>query len=196
MFISYIMKKSVKKKVAKVKRKAKKEFKMNIPNTLSILRVLLMFLLVYLIIIDYNYNVVGLIFIIAAATDFFDGFFARRLNQKTAIGARLDQVVDRIFMVPIVIALLFVFYHENILLFYLLILCLSREIIASPGVAIRMVWERDSYKVKYIGKITTFVQSIAVAVIIFRFDWAIYPAILTGIVGVISGIDYLRDSVV
>lgn len=189
------MKTKTKKKIVKVGREAKKEFILNVPNTLSIIRVLLMFLIVYWIIAGFNYIIVGVIFIIAATTDFFDGFFARRWKQTTRIGARLDQVVDRIFMVPIVIVLLFIFYKQNMLFFYALILCLAREIVGAPGIAIRMVRSKDSYKVKYIGKVTTAVQSIAVAAIIFRFDWAIYLAVLTAIVGVIAGIDYLRDSV-
>ena len=53
---------------------------------------------------------------------------------------------------------------------------------------------KDPYKVRYIGKVTTFIQSIALGAIILQVNWAIYLAVLTCIVGVVAGFDYLRYS--
>lgn len=178
----------------------KKEVFFNVPNTLTLLRLIFAFIIIYLIWMGYNYIFILLIFAIAAITDFFDGFFARRLNQKTKIGARLDQVIDRVFMVPIVLFLLFKFYQTDLNLAYLLLICLSREIIGSSGFMIRIIRNTDPYKVKYIGKVTTFIQSFAVGAIILTKEipqlsiaaWIL--GIATGLVGILAGIDYLKDS--
>ena len=137
-----------------------------------------------------------IVFGVAAVSDWFDGFFARRLNQKTSIGARMDQVIDRIFTILIVGALLFYVYSKmpNRHFIVLLVLISSREIIGLPAFLIRLIRGRDAYAVKYIGKITTFVQSIALGFIILGVSWGIYPAAITCILGIVSGFDYLKDS--
>ena len=185
-----------------MKQEVKNEFILNVPNTLTLSRLVLAFIVIYLLVIDYpsNFMFVGVIFIIAAVTDWFDGFFARKLNQKSELGARLDQVIDRVFMIPIVLVLLFKFYFINQNLAFLLIICLSREIVGTPGLIIRLIRNTDAYKVKYIGKVVTFIQSIAIILLIFRFDNVIYfwltvaVAIATGILGIVAGFDYLKDS--
>ena len=103
-------------------------------------------------------------------------------------------------MIPIIIVLLYKFYSIDQNLAFLLAACLSREIVGTPGLVIRMIRNTDAYRVKYIGKVVTFVQSIAIILIIFRFDNVIYfwitvlAAIATGLLGIIAGFDYLRDS--
>ncbi|MBI2629182.1 CDP-alcohol phosphatidyltransferase family protein [Candidatus Pacearchaeota archaeon] len=180
----------------------KNNFIWNVPNTLTLSRLVFTFILIYLILFGYpgNFILVGVLFMIAAVTDWFDGFFARKLNQKSELGARLDQVIDRVFMIPIIIVLLYKFYFIDQNLAFLLAACLSREIVGTPGLVIRMIRNTDAYKVKYIGKVVTFVQSIAIILIIFRFDNVIYfwltviAAIATGLLGIVAGFDYLRDS--
>ncbi|MBS3092695.1 CDP-alcohol phosphatidyltransferase family protein [Candidatus Pacearchaeota archaeon] len=184
------------------KEEQKKGFIWNVPNALTLSRLVFTFILIYLILFGYpeNFMLVGVLFVIAAVTDWFDGFFARKLNQKSELGARLDQVIDRVFMIPIIIVLLYKFYSIDQNLAFLLAACLSREIVGTPGLVIRMIRNTDAYRVKYIGKVVTFVQSIAIILIIFRFDNVIYfwitvlAAIATGLLGIIAGFDYLRDS--
>ena len=181
------------------KEEQKKGFIWNVPNALTLSRLVFTFILIYLILFGYpeNFMLVGVLFVIA---DWFDGFFARKLNQKSELGARLDQVIDRVFMIPIIIVLLYKFYSIDQNLAFLLAACLSREIVGTPGLVIRMIRNTDAYRVKYIGKVVTFVQSIAIILIIFRFDNVIYfwitvlAAIATGLLGIIAGFDYLRDS--
>ncbi len=192
----------VKKGVKIDKVENKNSFIWNVPNILTLSRLVFTFILIYLILVDYprNFIIVGVIFAIAAVTDWFDGFFARKLNQKSEIGARLDQVIDRVFMIPIIIVLLYKFYSIDPNLAFLLVACLSREIVGTPGLVIRMIRNTDAYKVKYIGKVVTFIQSVAIILIIFRFDNIIYfwvtvlAGIATGLLGIVAGFDYLRDS--
>jgi len=184
---------------AKTKKEIKGEIFFNLANSFSILRLLLTFVIVYMLFNDYSRFSIGIVFIIAAATDWFDGFFARKLNQTTKLGARLDQVMDRIFTIIIAAALLifFVMTGERIMLIFLV---LAREIIATPGFVLRLIKDKDAYGVRYIGKVTTFIQSTSLAIIIlnirwFSLDWPLYSAIATCIVGVIAGFDYLGDSI-
>lgn len=175
------------------------EIFLNIPNSLSLLRVILTFVFVYMLFSGYSKWILIIVFAIAALTDWFDGFFARKLNQKTKIGARLDQVTDRVFTIAVVIALIIYAFinnmqnnHQNVLL--LLFLVCSREIVSIPGVLIAVVRGKDLYKVKYIGKLTTFVQGFALGAIILGVPWAVYLAVPTCIIGIIAGFDYLRYS--
>ena len=91
-----------------------KEIFLNIPNSLTLLRLILTFVFIYLLFMNYSKLILIIVFIIAALTDWFDGFFARKLNQKTKIGARLDQLVDRVFTISIVLALIiYVLYNQT-----------------------------------------------------------------------------------
>lgn len=70
----------------------------NVPNLLSISRILLVPLLVVVLLTKFEgKEFVGLgVFLLAAATDFLDGFLARRKQQTTSLGKLLDPAADKI----------------------------------------------------------------------------------------------------
>lgn len=173
-----------------------KEVFLNIPNLITLLRLALTFIFVYMLIMNFPKIHVLIIFIIAALTDWFDGFLAKKLNQKTKIGAKMDQIVDRIFTILIIVSLIFYFYQHNKLdtRLLLLLLIVSREIISTPGVIINLMRSKSLYKVNYFGRLTTFCQAIAISAIILQLTWAIYLVIPTAIIGMLAAIDYLRYS--
>src|SRR5712691_3809704 len=72
----------------------------NVPNSLTLLRIFLVpFLVVVLLTKFYGREYVGLtIFLVAAVTDFFDGWIARRSNKITRLGALLDPIADKLLM--------------------------------------------------------------------------------------------------
>jgi CDP-diacylglycerol---glycerol-3-phosphate 3-phosphatidyltransferase len=72
----------------------------NLPNALTLLRIFLVpFLVVVLLTKFTGREFVGLaIFLVAAVTDFFDGWVARRRNQTTRMGALLDPIADKLLM--------------------------------------------------------------------------------------------------
>ena len=75
-----------------------------IPNALSVLRLLLV--PVFLILLLEEQNVAALLVLIfASASDWFDGFLARKLNQVTKLGARLDPAADRLYIFATLIGL-------------------------------------------------------------------------------------------
>ena len=187
-----------KKKIKEISNEVKKEVLFNVPNSLTLLRILLAFLFVYMLFSDYSKINLAIVFIAAAITDFLDGYLARKLKQTTTIGARLDQVIDRVFTVIIVLALIIYFIIEPVSIgnkgILYLFLITSREIIGLPGFSIRIIREKDAYKVRYIEKVTTFVQSVTIAAIILNVSFAVYFVMITFIIGLISGFDYLKDS--
>ena len=187
----------------------RQEIKVNVPNIITLLRLVFAFVFVYMLFSNYNNIALTIIFAIAALTDFFDGFFARRLNQKSKFGALFDQIVDRIFTGIIVISLIIylIVYRkavDNIFLFsaanpfLLLFLTISREIIGFPGVIIGLVRKKPVYHVKYIGKLTTFFQSIALGAIILNMFpiLTIILSMLTCLLGILAGFDYLKHSII
>jgi len=79
----------------------------NIPNTLTLMRIGLVpvFVLFFYMQADWTNVAAALVFLLAAVTDWFDGYLARRLNQTSAFGAFLDPVADK-FMVAVALVLL------------------------------------------------------------------------------------------
>lgn len=77
---------------------------LTIPNALSVLRLLLV--PVFLVLLLDEQNVAALLVLIfASASDWFDGFLARKLNQVTKLGARLDPAADRLYIFATLIGL-------------------------------------------------------------------------------------------
>lgn len=82
---------------------------MNLPNKLSILRMILVpvFATVFFIeAIPYNYVISAVIFAIAAATDFLDGHIARKYNLVTNFGKFIDPIADKALVATSIIVLI------------------------------------------------------------------------------------------
>ncbi|MBR9704743.1 CDP-alcohol phosphatidyltransferase family protein [Candidatus Pacearchaeota archaeon] len=197
--------KEIEKEIISAPDEIKKEILFNVPNTITILRLVFVFVFVYMLFLDFpRLQILG-VFIFAAVTDWFDGFFARRLKQTTKFGAKLDQVTDRIFTGIIVIAIIIyltsraetginIFTSGGNNAFLLIFLSVSREIVGAPGVFIAAIRKKGTYHVKYIGKVTTFIQGIAFGAIILGVPWAIFIVLPTCFIGIFSGINYLKYS--
>lgn len=101
------------------------------------------------------------IFAVAAATDWVDGYLARRLGQMTKLGAFLDPVADKLM---VVIALVLLVERHNTILFTLAAcVIVGREIVIS---ALREwmaeLGKRTSIAVSYVGKVKTVFQMVAI----------------------------------
>lgn len=135
----------------------------NIPNSLTLLRILLIPVLVVVFYVPFqgHWLVAAGIFTLAAVTDWFDGYLARRLGQMTAFGAFLDPVADKL-MVSIALVLL-VERHDTVLFTLAACVIIGREIVVS---ALREwmaeLGQRTSVAVSYVGKVKTALQMIAV----------------------------------
>ncbi|ANF80849.1 CDP-diacylglycerol--glycerol-3-phosphate 3-phosphatidyltransferase [Acinetobacter sp. NCu2D-2] len=153
---------------------------LNIPNILTLARIVLIpvFLLV-----AYFPPAVGIndaapnvtrhliltgIFVIAAVTDWFDGYLARTLNQTSAFGRFLDPVADKLMVAAALIVL--VQWQPTISMAFAAIVIISREITVS---ALREwmaeLGARTSVAVSTVGKYKTAFQMIAISV--FLLNW-------------------------
>jgi len=136
---------------------------MNIPNSLTLLRVLLIPVLVVVFYMPFKSHllVAAGIFTFAALTDWVDGYLARRLGQSTQFGAFLDPVADKL-MVAVALVLL-VERHDNLLFTLAACVIISREILVS---ALREwmaeLGERASVAVTFVAKVKTAFQMVAI----------------------------------
>ena len=77
---------------------------LTVPNMLSLFRLALVPVFLWLIITGQS-GLAILALIVASATDYLDGFFARKLNQTTRLGALLDPAADRLYILATLIGL-------------------------------------------------------------------------------------------
>lgn len=71
---------------------------LNVPNALTLLRLLLAFVLFGLIDYDGWWRMAAVVFIVAASTDWMDGYYARKYQQVTVLGRILDPFVDKVII--------------------------------------------------------------------------------------------------
>lgn len=109
------------------------------------------------------------VFILAALTDWLDGYLARKLNQSSAFGRFLDPVADKLMVAAALIVL--VQWHPNIVMAISAIVIISREIAVS---ALREwmaeLGNRTSVAVSYVGKLKTTFQMIAIIVLLLNWE--------------------------
>ena len=140
---------------------------MNIPNLITVLRVLLIpiFILLFYLPYSWSYMAASTVFAIAAATDWLDGYLARRLEQSTPFGAFLDPVADKL-MVAVALVLL-VQAHANLWLTLPAAVIIGREIVIS---ALREwmaeIGARAHVAVSNLGKWKTAAQMLALVILL------------------------------
>jgi len=140
---------------------------MNIPNLLTVLRVLLIpiFILLFYVPYHWSYIAASSVFAVAAATDWLDGYLARRWQQSTPFGAFLDPVADKL-MVAVALVLL-VQVHANLWLTLPAAVIIGREIVVS---ALREwmaeMGARAHVAVSNLGKWKTAAQMLALVILL------------------------------
>jgi cardiolipin synthase len=106
-----------------------------------------------------------LVFIVAAVTDWFDGYLARRWNQTSAFGAFLDPVADKL-MVAGALLVLVQLDRVNAVLAFIIV---GREItISALREWMAEIGARKSVAVSSLGKIKTAVQMVAIPMLLFH----------------------------
>ncbi len=140
---------------------------MNIPNQLTLFRIILIPFLVLFFYLPYTWSALtaAIIFIVASITDWLDGYLARKLNQGTSFGAFLDPVADKLI---VIIALVLLIQHFASVWFTIpAMVIIGREMVIS---ALREwmaeIGKRASVAVSYIGKVKTVLQMIAISALL------------------------------
>ena len=135
----------------------------NLPNTLTLGRIILIpvFILIYYLPWDFGHGAAAIIFAVASFTDWLDGYLARKLKQMSPFGAFLDPVADKLL---VACSLLILVGEQNIHYITLpAIVIVGREIVIS---ALREwmaeLGRRASVAVTYIGKLKTALQMLAI----------------------------------
>ena len=118
------------------------------------------------------------LFVVFAATDWLDGFLARKLNQTSSFGAFLDPVADKF----LVCASLLVLVHLQRADVFVALIIIGREIaISALREWMALIGATRSVAVHMIGKIKTVVQMVAIPFLLF--DGTIFRVIDTHVWG-------------
>jgi len=127
---------------------------MNIPNFLSLTRIILVPIFVIFLIQDEYYNAL-IIFVIAGLTDVLDGTMARLLNAQTKLGSYLDPIADKLLLATSFVTLAIL----GIIPSWLTVIVMSRDFIILLGIAILSLMS-VTFEIKpaLIGKATTALQ--------------------------------------
>ncbi len=143
----------------------------NIPNSLTMLRILLIPVFVGIFYAPAGMlsphasnQLAACIFALAAITDWLDGYLARILNQTSAFGAFLDPVADKL-MVAAALVMLIEFDRVGALVAFIIIgreiaISALREWMAGMG-------EGSNVAVAFIGKVKTAAQMIAILFLLY-----------------------------
>ncbi len=132
---------------------------MNIPNTLTIIRILS--IPVFVICLLYDRLVIALfIFIGAGITDGLDGLIARVFRQRTTIGTYLDPIADKLLLTTAFIVLAILGSIPS----WLTVIVIARDVIIALGILVLFLTShRVDVKPVMIGKTSTFFQIVTIA---------------------------------
>ncbi|MDN5940196.1 MAG: CDP-diacylglycerol--glycerol-3-phosphate 3-phosphatidyltransferase [Salinisphaera sp.] len=153
---------------AKASGHEQRTMKINLPTALTLLRLLIVPWVVVLLCLEFSARdaIVAAAFALAVATDWFDGWLARRWNQTSAFGAFLDPVADKLLVCVVLVMLV---YQEPFLWIALpAVVIVGREITVS---ALREwmaeLGERAAIAVGALGKYKTTIQMGAMLLMLY-----------------------------
>jgi len=166
----------------------------NIPNLLTVFRLLLIPVMLYYLFAD-NLKIALVIYVLASATDVVDGFVARKFNMITNLGKILDPLADKLLQFAALIGL----WYSKIIPLWILIVFFCKEILMGIGCFKLMLKDNVIVQAKWFGKLSTCIFFLAIIVSMLRryFDvLAPYPVILmiiALIMALFSLIMYVRN---
>ncbi|MBP9741832.1 MAG: CDP-diacylglycerol--glycerol-3-phosphate 3-phosphatidyltransferase [Burkholderiales bacterium] len=112
-------------------------------------------------------NVIAtLIFIIAAFTDYLDGFLARLLKQESSFGAFLDPVADKAIVAASLVVLV---YMQRTFMFAAIIIIVREIAISALREWMAQLGKTQSIAVAYVGKLKTTLQMVAIGLLLLDY---------------------------
>ncbi len=131
---------------------------MNIPNLITILRIILAPVLVICLIQGFYFKAL-IVFVIASLTDALDGFLARVLHQKSILGAYLDPLADKALIAGSFITLSI----TAVIPAWLTVIVISRDLVIMIGICILTLMSVPfEIKPAIVSKLTTILQFLTV----------------------------------
>ena len=177
----------------KQERKEGVPFSINIPNTLTLLRILLTPLFV-IFLLKHEYGHALAVFVVAGITDGLDGAVARYRNQRTVLGAFLDPIADKLLIASAFACLAVL----RIVPSWLAVIVISRDVVIFLGVAIFGIFHIDfAVRPARISKVTTCLQLLTAFLVLidpthdtmFTIKYILYWT--TACLTILSGLHYL-----
>ncbi len=166
---------------------------LNIPNTITITRVVIIPIFITTVIYR-RYDYSFLLFVTAAITDMLDGLFARLTNQKTVLGTFLDPLADKFLLVTSFVVL----SYYNWIPGWLTIIVISRDVIVITGwLILYLVSGISKVEPSTLGKVTIWIQSLFIAYVLLNINISIskeLPRIflwITSVITIFSGLHYI-----
>lgn len=137
---------------------------MNIPNLLTLSRIILIPLFLYLLFTPTTSHKVWalVVFVFASLTDLLDGWMARKLRQETETGKFLDPLADKILVVSALIAFLFL---DPLIPLWMVIIIVGRDLLIT---AMRYLAIKKGVvlRTSKLGKVKTAFQMVSIIIII------------------------------
>ncbi len=171
----------------------KKSFSINIPNIITLVRILLVPIFVIFLLKEKFFYAL-MVFAIAGISDGLDGLFARYFNQKTITGAYLDPIADKLLIVSSFVSLAILKMIPS----WLTVIVLTRDLVILLGILIFSIMNLDvSIKPTMTSKFTTVFQLLTViaALLALEIDklFAFMPFFIWNatIFTVVSGLQYI-----
>ena len=168
---------------------------MNIPNLITLLRIILVPVIVILL-IQGSFLKALIVFIVAGLSDALDGFLARVLKQQTVLGAYLDPIADKALLASSFVTLSVL----HIIPSWLAVIVISRDFIILLGISVLSIMSISvEIRPTFISKVTTALQLITVllALSVRCLPWAINGIWLlalywvTAFFTIVSGLNYM-----
>jgi cardiolipin synthase (CMP-forming) len=164
----------------------------NIPNILTVLRILVTPLFVIFLIRDQHAYAL-IIFVVAGISDGLDGLIARVFNQRSDLGAVLDPIADKLLVTAAYISLGILKYIPG----WLAVVVISRDVLIVTGVAVLTFADiRFDIRPTLISKWTTVFQVLTVSVGLLSLNFSGLETVLRVLgwvaagITVISGLHY------
>jgi cardiolipin synthase len=166
---------------------------MNVPNLLTMLRILLIPVFVISLLYEHLF-LAFLVFVGAGITDGLDGWIARVYRQKTPVGEYLDPIADKLLLTCafVILAVL------RIIPGWVTVIVIARDVIIVVGVLIlRLTSHRVTIRPTFISKAATCFQIATIACALLTpyspFLKSVFPSIIwvTGIITCLTGLQYI-----
>ncbi len=166
---------------------------MNLPNILTLTRVLLIPLFV-IFIIDKHFGWALITFVIAGITDGVDGLLARITHQRTELGAYLDPIADKLLLFSAFITLAIV----EIIPSWLVVIVVTRDIIILIGFLVMTLTSyHPEINPSLLSKMTTAFQILTIVLVLFTGYYPTFKQISiiaiygTAVMTILSGAHYI-----
>ncbi len=171
----------------------------NIPNILAFIRLLLAPLIFFLLVnrnneifngIHYSWidYFASFLFVVASATDFFDGYIARTFDQITTMGEILDPLADKMLTLAGFLGLMILDRANEWAIF----LIITRELFIT-GLRVSAVTQGIDVSASFIGKVKTVVQMIAIGFLLMEWEGGNIILWIAVALTLYSGYEYVRD---